>query len=152
MLKYLFRGLCSFVVLIYLASSAIAQMAQPIAGPANGAFPAHYLSAANTNSTNVAAVKTNIYEIVAVNTTATLYFLKLYDKATAPTCGTDTPVMTLPIPFGTSSSGGGVSVPIPVGAQFINGFGFCITGGIADNDSTSAATGIAVNFLYQIKQ
>lgn len=151
-MKHIARGLCSLTVLFLLVSSAMAQMAQPIAGPANGAFPAHYLSGANTNATNVSAVKTNVYQIIAINTTATIYYLKLYDKSTTPTCNSDTVKMTLPVPFGTSSSGGGFAVPIPVGAQFVNGFGFCLTAGINDNDNTNAATGVAINFLYQITQ
>ena len=148
MIKHIARALCSFIVLMMAAGLADAQTAGPVANCCGGAAPGHFLSAAGTNSTLVSAKKTNIYEIIAVNTTAAIYYLKFYDKVTAPMCGTDTPVMTIPIPFGTGSSGGGVSIPIPVGAQFIAGMGFCITGAIADNDTTTAAVGVAVNILY----
>jgi hypothetical protein len=108
-------------------------------------FPRKYLSAATTNSTLVNAGPTLLKYLVTVNTTAALYYLKLYNKATAPTCGTDTPLWTVPVPYGASSAGGGAVMPIPDGLQFPLGLGLCLTGGIADNDTTSAATGVAIN-------
>lgn len=107
--------------------------------------PRHYLSAATTNSTLMRAGKGLVKVLLPINTTSTTYFLKLYDKATAPTCGTDTPVLTIPVP-NAAGAGGGVALPSADGLQFFNGVGFCLTGGIADNDTTSAATGIALNF------
>lgn len=106
--------------------------------------PLHYLSAVSTNSTLVRAGPTYLNALVVVNTNTTIYYLKLYNKVTAPTCGTDTPVWTVPIPYGASNSGGGVAIPNG-SLQFSAGFGFCITGGIADSDSSNAATGIAVD-------
>jgi hypothetical protein len=112
-----------------------------------GSTPVHYLSAATTNSTNVKATAGTLLSLTAVNTTATLYYLKLYDKATAPTCGTDTPVHTLPVPA--SATGAGLTVnPFP-GLNFANGIGFCLTGALADADATSAATGVAINLGYK---
>jgi hypothetical protein len=108
-------------------------------------FPRKYLSAATTNSTLVNAGPTLLKMLVSVNTTTTLYYLKLYNKATAPTCGTDTPLWTVPVPYGASNAGGGVAIPAPDGLQFPLGLGLCLTGGIADNDTTSAATGVAIN-------
>lgn len=109
--------------------------------------PVHFLSAASNNSTIVQTGKVVLHVLLPINTTATLYYLKLYDKATAPTCGTDVPKLTVPVPStGTVNQGGGVSLPSADGLVFINGFGFCLTGGIADNDNTSAATGIVLNF------
>lgn len=109
------------------------------------AAPLHFLSAASTNSTLVRGAPAALYSVVAVNTTAAIYYLKLYDKATAPTCGTDVPVATYPIPFGSASSGGGFVIGRGTAAGFNNGLGFCLTGGIADNDVANAAAGIAIN-------
>jgi hypothetical protein len=106
--------------------------------------PLKWLSAATTNSTLVKSGNTVLNALVPINTTVALYYLKLYNKATAPTCGTDTPLWTVPIPFGASNSGSGVALPTG-GLQFPLGLGFCLTGGIADNDTTNAATGVAIN-------
>jgi hypothetical protein len=106
--------------------------------------PKHYLSAASTNSTLVLGRPSVLKMITAVNTTATLYYLKFYDKATAPTCNTDVPKLTLPLPA--SATGGTPMVPdIGDGLIFTLGVGFCLTGGIADADNTAAATGVAIN-------
>lgn len=110
--------------------------------------PKKFLSAASLNSTLVRGPETHVSVIVVVNTTVTVYYLKLYDKATAPTCGTDPVDFLIPIPFGTSNAGGGAVIPIPDpgGLFFQNGFGFCITSGSADNDVGNAATGVTVSF------
>lgn len=121
----------------------------PAAGPGWGAIPVHYLSANSNNSTNVKASAGTIYDVATINTTTTLYYLKLYNKAVAPTCGTDTPVWTMGVPFGNSNSGGGFIFPVSVGILFLNGIGFCLTANAADNDNTSAATGLQINIAYQ---
>jgi hypothetical protein len=113
-----------------------------ISGPlfAQG-VPKHYLSAASTNATNVFASKGFIRGGVVGNTNATVYYLKLYDKATAPTCGTDVPVWTVPLIASANT-------PIPSvqgGLQFNLGIGFCITAALADTDTGNAATGIVVD-------
>lgn len=107
----------------------------------------HFLSVGSTtNSTLVHGGPTLVTHIHAGNTTATVYFLKLFAKATAPTCGTDVPVATFPIPP-TPASGTAPPLVVAGGAlQFPLGVGFCITSGIADNDTGAAAAGIAVNF------
>jgi hypothetical protein len=123
-----------------------------LAFPAHAQFaPVKYLSAATTNSTLVQAGRLVLNVVLPINTTTTVYYLKLYDKATAPTCGTDVPKWTIPVPFGASNSGGGVALPTANGAQFNLGLGFCLTGGIADNDTSSAATGVALNFGLSIR-
>lgn len=120
---------------------------QSVVGPDGGATPTHYLSAANNNSTNVKAKNGTVYHVVAINTTSTIYYLKLYDKATAPTCGTDTPVQTYPIPHNTGA-GGGLILNYTPGLGFLNGIGFCIVSGIADNSNGNAATGVAIDLGY----
>lgn len=126
--------------LVALAGALLAGCAPALAQSA----PLKYLSAASTNSTLVRAGATVLNALVPINTTTTLYYLKLYSKATAPTCGTDAPLWTVPIPFGASNSGGGVALPTG-GLSFPLGLGFCLTGGIADADTSSAAAGVAIN-------
>ncbi len=134
-------------VLLGLLCLLWSQTAFAQAAPSGGATPAKYLSAASNNSTNVKAVAGQVYSLVAINTTATLYYLKLYDKATAPTCGTDTSVQNYPVPA--STAGAGFVLPIPVGMSFFNGIGFCLTGGVADSDNSNAATGIVLSITYK---
>lgn len=107
--------------------------------------PLKWLTTASTNATLVFASKALLGTGIVVNTTTTVYYLKLYDKATTPVCGTDVPKWTIPIPSSVSSSPGGFPMPLGQGLTFANGVGFCVTGGIADNDTTPAAAGIAIN-------
>lgn len=106
--------------------------------------PRKYLSAATNNSTLVLGRSSVVKMVHAVNTTATLYYLKLYNKATAPTCGTDVPVFVAALPA-SATGGAPVSPDVSDGLFFPLGVGFCIVAGIADNDNTSAATGITLN-------
>ena len=110
-----------------------------------GATPFHYLSAASTNATSVLARHCRLEGVFAINTTATVYYLKFYDKASAPTVGTDVPVLTIPVPA--SASGAGVVIPLPQGVKFVAGLAFALTGAAADSDSTNAATGVTINLL-----
>ena len=55
-------------------------------------------SAATTNATNVKATAGNIYTINLSNNGAAAAYFKLYNKATAPTVGTDTPLDVITIP------------------------------------------------------
>lgn len=110
-------------------------------------IPFKYLSQASTNSTLVSGAGQNVLKwIVAVNTTNTVYYLKFYNKATAPTCGTDTPILSIPIPA--ANTGGGLAAISFDDTRFSLGIGFCLTGALADNDSTNAATGVAINLGY----
>lgn len=107
-----------------------------------GATPSFVVAANSNNSTNLKGSAGTVYSIQTSNINAsTAYFIKLYDKATAPTCGTDTPVAAYVIP----PSNGGNNVVTLVGKAFSLGIGYCIVTGIANNDNTSvpAATILA---------
>lgn len=107
--------------------------------------PVKFLSTATTNATLVLGGKVLLGTGIVSNTTVTVYYLKLYNKATTPVCGTDVPKWTVPIPFGASNAAGGFVLPLGQGLMFPLGLGFCITSGIADNDTGAAATGLTVN-------
>ena len=107
-----------------------------------GATPSFVVAANSNNSTSLKGSAGTVYSIQTSNINAsTAYFIKLYDKATAPTCGTDTPVAGYVIP----PSNGGNNVTVMVGKAFALGIGYCIVTGIANNDNTSvpAATILA---------
>ena len=92
-------------------------------------------SAATTNPVLVKSSAGTLFGIVASNIGAAVAYLKLYNKATAPTVGTDVPVLTIPIPAGGM-------VPLKFGAlghRFTTGIGIGITGAAADTDTTVVA-------------
>ena len=102
------------------------------------------LSAASTNATSVKASAGQVYGFYLYNSAAYTVFLKLYNKASAPTVGTDTPFMTVPVP-----AGGGAVADWDGGIAMGTGIAFAITKAIADNDTTAvAANDLAVNLLY----
>ncbi len=120
---------------------------QNIAGPAGGATPCYLTSAATTNSTSCKGSAGTLYTVSAVNTTATLYYLRLYNSAAAPTCSSATGfIETIPVPA--STTGAGVVRDMSVGEAFGTGVGFCLTGGGSSTDNTNAATGVYLTLLY----
>ncbi len=81
-----------------------------------------------------------LYGVQAGNVNAAARYLKLYDKATAPTVGTDVPVQTIIVPGDTA--GGGNNVPVPEdGIAFAHGIAFALTTGMADGDPSGVAAG-----------
>lgn len=95
---------------------------------------ARVLSAATTNATSVKNAAGNLYNIVLTNSSAAAKFFKLYDKATAPTVGTDTPKSTLVIP-----ANGQLIVSNVIPDRFGTGIAYAITGAVADADATAVA-------------
>lgn len=100
-----------------------------------GATSFTQISAASTNATNVKASAGVLYMLTATNNSATVAFLKMYNKASAPTVGTDVPVMTFMLP-----TNGGITVPVPAtGITFAVGIAYAITGLATTTDTTSVA-------------
>jgi len=121
---------------------------QPMAGASGGALSTSIISAASNNSTNLKATAGTVYSVNACNINAAARYLKLYNKASAPTCGTDTPVLRVAIPGGTT--GGCQTIQFPVGMNFGTGIGYCIVTGITDADNTStAASEQLINITYK---
>lgn len=110
-----------------------------------GATPFSLISAATTNATSVKASAGTVYSIQASNTGAAVAFLKLYNKASAPTVGTDVAVMTLILPAG----GGIVIPPNDIGIAFTTGIAFAITGVATTADTTAVALAqVVINIDY----
>lgn len=97
--------------------------------------PSNINSAATTNATSVKATAGTLYKVVASNTGAAAAFVKLYNKASAPTVGTDVPVITLTVPAG------GIVEPDfgAMGHRFATGIALAITNLAADTDTTAVA-------------
>lgn len=92
-------------------------------------------SAATTNALLIKTGATMAWAIQASNTNAAARFVKLYNKATAPTVGTDVPVLTIPIPPGAMVQ----LSPGSNGIRFALGMGIAITAAAADADTTAVA-------------
>jgi hypothetical protein len=103
-------------------------------------------AAATTNATVLSAVPVDVYHISAMNTTASLKYLKLYNKKTAPTVGTDVPAMTIAL----QPSNVLTQIPIDLGLYFNQGLAIALTGAAADADATALAAGdvVGLNILY----
>lgn len=105
-------------------------------------------SAATTNATSVKGSPGVLYNLVVMNENAAARFIKFYDKASAPTVGTDTPALRFAIPGATT--GGGFSVNFgPQGLAFAAGIAYALVTGAADaNAGAVAADEIQVNLGY----
>ena len=124
-------------------------------GPSWAQQPGNQWSTVVPNNTTGVLVK----PAAGVIFTAQLYtigsvpvWLKFYDQKTAPTCGSGIPSKRLLIPAAsTAANGGGNNPPFPPGGiQFNVGIAYCVTGGIADNDTTApAASSYVTNFDWK---
>lgn len=142
------RRLIAALALLTIGSTQALAQSGALWQQAAGA--SHYFSAASTNSTLVQAGPRILAGFVATNTTTTAYYLKFYDKATAPTCNADVPVFTIAVPSQPAGTTvGQISAWPYAGLAFLNGIGFCITGAAADNDNTNAATGITLSLAVK---
>lgn len=102
------------------------------------------ISAASTNATSVKTSAANVGKITADNLSASTRYLKLYDKASAPTVGTDTPFHTFVLPASSQRT-----LDFPAGLRLSTGFAFAITAALADTDTTAVAAGdVVINYEY----
>lgn len=102
------------------------------------------LSAATTNSNLIQAGQSQVFTYSFHNQTAAFKFVKLYNKATAPTIGTDVPRVTIPVPPNSYVAFDSVN-----GIYFPLGLGVGVTNLIADADTTAVvANDVVVNLGY----
>lgn len=103
------------------------------------------ISAATTNAASIKATLGKVYWLYAVNTGATAAVVKLYNKASAPTVGTDVPVVLLPLAAGAS----GYIDFSSLGYDFSVGIAISISGGILDADVAAVlAAQVKVSLKY----
>jgi hypothetical protein len=124
---------------------------EPFASTLGGATPFHIIAGASNNATLISAGAHTIYEAQLSGVGSAPGYLKFYDKATAPTCGTDVPIKVLAIPAAsTAANGGGSNVVTVVGVKVTAGLGICVVTGIADTDNVAvAAATFNINFDYK---
>lgn len=95
----------------------------------------HLIGANTTNATSVKSSAGTIGLITLSNINAAVRYFKLYNKASAPTVGSDTPVMTVAIP-----SNGTLSIePSAGGLRLATGIAYALTTGIAVADTGAVA-------------
>lgn len=101
-------------------------------------------SVVGTNATVAKSRSGFVTSVTAFNSAATVRYLKLYDKATAPTVGTDIPVLVYAIPA-TSS----INLDLE-GQRFSNGISYALTTGALDTDTGAlAANEVKVSINYR---
>lgn len=125
------------------ASVSFTSAQSVITTPTTGS-PVTLVTAATTNATVVKASAGHLFELTVSNVTATAAYVKLYNKTTAPTVGTDVPVLTIPVPANTTLAfqfGG-------FGKRFAAGIAAAVTGAIAATDTTATVAGIQLSGTY----
>lgn len=111
----------------------------------NGLTISKLISAATTNATSLKASAGNVYGWSITNKSAGILYVKLYNKASAPTVGTDVPVVTIGIPTLQT-----VSVSHEKGLSFATGIAYATTGLITDADATAVALAdLSISFFYK---
>lgn len=101
-------------------------------------------SAASTNAATVKSSAGSLGELSVFNPSAAAIFVKLYNKASAPTVGTDIPTVTIPVAAGTL-----VSLEFgQMGKRFSTGIALAITAAAAASDTAAVAAGIQVHGTY----
>ena len=103
-------------------------------------------AAATTNPTSVKTSAAKLALIMGYNAATSVRYLKIFNKNAAPTMGTDTPVLNLPMPpsalfrFDLAD----------IGLHLTSGLAFAITTGSADKDATAVTANdiVGLNIIY----
>lgn len=97
---------------------------------------------ATTNDAVVKASAGKLFKVVGVNTSASIKYIKFYNKASGLVVGTDIPVITVPAPVGFFST--------DIDLEFDTGISIAMTGAAADNDTTALTAGdiVGLNVFY----
>jgi len=109
------------------------------------------LSVVTTASTNASAPKTsagNLFEVTVSNPTATPIYVKFYNKASAPTVGTDVPVLTLAVPATAAGVGEKTYNFGAIGKRFTTGIAMAATAAAAATDTGVAVAGVQIHGTY----
>jgi hypothetical protein len=114
------------------------------------ATKAHFKSSTNsTNATSVKASAGTVFNMIIHNTHGgggggSAITIRLYDKATAPTVGTDVPMIIIHVGSSTSKE-----VNFTSGITFTNGIAYALTAGDSLLDATAVdADGVQVYMGY----
>lgn len=110
--------------------------------PVVPATPYFVNSAASTNGALILTGTSNVSSFYATNEGASAAYVKLYNKATAPTVGTDVPEMIITVPAAVSGVPGVANPNIGFhGFRFALGLGIAITRNAVHTDTTAIGAG-----------
>lgn len=112
---------------------------------AGNALTAGRLTSASTATGFLKASAGRVYNWSLLNTNAAARYLHLYAKATAPTLGTDTPVITIPLP-----ASGQVSLSSDIGVSLATGVAYAVTTDNVAIPATTGAAGDVVGTVYYL--
>ena len=94
---------------------------------------------------SVTASATNLYGWYMFNAASAIRYVKLYNKASAATVGSDTPFMTIPLP-----AGGGSNIMGDIPISFTLGLSAGATTAVADNSTAApGANDVIVHLFYK---
>lgn len=117
-----------------------------------GAVEVYRLVTANTTNAQVAlAAPGRVLGIYAFSTSASIRYVRLYDKASAPTVGTDPVKLTMQV-SNIGSNGNPREIGIPAdGLWFGTGIAVSCTGSVEDSDTTAlgASGEVYLHVFYQ---
>lgn len=103
--------------------------------------PYYKTTTAATNAALIVAGDRTLFELTVSNPTATAAYVKLYNKATSPTVGTDVPILTIPV-----AAGATVGMEFgPEGKDFSLGIGIAVTANALATDTTATVAGIQIS-------
>ena len=116
------------------------------AASSNGSIVYKLIGGASTNATVIKSSSGTLNSLLICNdSTAKIYF-KLYNKATAPTVGTDVPLMVVPVAVGANQY---IDIGAYYGIYLSAGISFATTALAADADVTVVTAGVIVNAVYK---
>lgn len=125
-------------------------LAQSQAIASGGWTPKWFIAANSDNATSLKGSAGIVHAVQVFGIASAPAYLKFYDKATSPTCGSDTIVKQIMIPAASTAANGAGAVAIQLDAQFSTGIAYCVVTGITATDDTSpTASQLVINIDWK---
>jgi hypothetical protein len=105
-----------------------------VPGTSPGTTPSRVKAAGSTNATSLKASAGAVFGYALYNNTSSAKYFKFYNKASAPTVGSDTPLFDVIIP-----ASGGANIEWSTGIPFSTGIAYAITNAVGDSDTTAVS-------------
>lgn len=125
-------------------TATISGTVAPVPTAGSGLTPYSRIATGDNNLVSVKGTAATIVSCLAQNPSATAFYLKIYNKSTAPVIATDTPVYRLFVP-----ANGQAELPLGTGSRLSTGLGIALSRDQADTGATAVAAGDGViNITY----
>lgn len=116
----------------------------------NGWTPKHFIAANSDNATSLKASAGVVHAVALSGVGSAPAYLKFYDTASTPSCGSTAVVKSMMIPAANTAANGAGSNAVVLDAQFSSGIGYCVVLNMVDTDDTSvAATTYDINMDWK---